>query len=206
MKEKGSHNKSREILGKIPEKNPAESSSPGQNNLGLFRQKKKGTEKQPLKLFPGKVEPVTQPVPGSQADSGGIDPGRPIGKGNPPRNKQFRKGHISSRKDYPKGKPQAKTVVAFWLAQSEILQKDIGDLAAAGVKLSQLDIMVLSMIKQAREGNVSAYNALIDRIEGKPVQSTKLLNNMDKQLEITIGFKRAPEPATKPIKKKGEKK
>lgn len=56
-------------------------------------------------------------------------------------------------------------------------------------KLTQLDIMILGAIAQARKGNVQALVALLDRTEGKPVQSTKLLNAKDKLIEIEIGFK-----------------
>lgn len=120
----------------------------------------------------------------------------------------FKPGVVTNPKGYPKGRPNAKTTIAYWLAVEETLESPIGDLVPKGAKLTQMDFIVLGMIKEARAGNVSASNALIDRIEGKPVQSTKLLNADDKLLEITVGFKRPqppPQPQSKPINKGGKK-
>jgi hypothetical protein len=150
------------------------------------------------------AEPVQKPelAPG---DSGGHDPSRPIGKGNPPRYGQIKKGQVRNPKGYPKGRPQAKTVIQFWLGQTEVLKTDLNAFAKAGLKITQQDAIVLALIGQARKGNVSAVRELLDRIEGKPVQSTKLLDANDKAVEIFVGFKRPDaEPPLAPEKKEVE--
>lgn len=124
-------------------------------------------------------------VPGIK-DSGGVDSLRPIGPGNPPRKHFFKPKNCANPKGYPKGRPNALTVIKHWLSAVENMENP---LSGKWEKLTQLDIMILGAIAQARKGNVQALVALLDRTEGKPVQSTKLLNAKDKLIEIEIGFK-----------------
>lgn len=131
------------------------------------------------------------PVPDS--GSGGINPEIPIGKNNPPAASQFVKGKSGNPKGYPKGQLQTKTIIKYWLGMKE----EIKDPVRPGrtLKVKTIDTMTLALINKARKGDVAAYRELLDRVEGKPVQSTKLLGVGDKALQVLIGF--AP-PGQKP--------
>ena len=71
----------------------------------------------------------------------------------------------------PKGSQSAKTVIAKWLA---VKQKSLNPLTGKEQNLTQLDIITLAQLKNARAGEVQAYNALLDRMEGKPKQINEL--------------------------------
>lgn len=130
------------------------------------------------------------------AGSGGVFPDKPIGPGNPPAKNTFKPGQSGNPKGYPKGKPNAKTVIAYWLGQTEEIDNP---LTGQRETITQLDAITLRLLQEARKGNVAAFRELVDRTEGKPVQSTKLLDHNDKALEVTIGFKR---PGAQPPAKK----
>jgi hypothetical protein len=66
-----------------------------------------------------------------------------------------------------KGTLNAKTVITKWLEASEDVKNPIG---GAIEKLTQLDLITLAQIKKARSGDTFAFNALLDRFAGKPVQ------------------------------------
>ena len=139
---------------------------------------------------------------GTPGASGGVFPDKPIGPGNPPAKNTFKPGVSGNPKGYPKGRPNAKTVISYWLGQTETVENP---LTKALETMSQLDVITLKLLEQARKGNIAAYRELVDRTEGKPVQSTKLLDANDKALEITIGFK-APEAKHKTTGKGAGKK
>lgn len=177
--------------GKLQEK------PPGKANAGLFTPKSSGKKVvSPRVSVSGQQPPALKPGdPGY--DSGAVDPTRPIGKGNPPRpdpKHQFKPGKSGNPAGYPKGQPNGSTIIKYWLGQKEAL---VNPISQKSETLSQVDIMTLQMIVQARKGNVTAFRELMDRTEGKPVQSTKLLNADDKLLEVFVGF-RAPAPAPPP--------
>jgi hypothetical protein len=137
-----------------------------------------------------------------ETGSGGIDPTRPIGKSNPPAHSQFKKGKSGNPKGYPKGQLQTKTIISYWLGTKE----EIEDPAKEGkfLKVRAIDKGILAVINKFRRGDVKAMTALLDRLEGKPVQSTKLLGIGDKALEIKIGFA-APAPPDPPALKEKPK-
>jgi hypothetical protein len=141
---------------------------------------------------------------GSPPDSGGLDPAKPLGPGNPPRSGMFKKGKSGNPKGYPKGQLNASTIIKYWLGQKEVIENPI---TGKIERLTQTDIVTLTTIAHARKGNMAAVRELLDRTEGKPVQSTKLLNASDKLLEVMVGF--APptnhQPAPPAEKKKGGK-
>lgn len=144
---------------------------------------------------PGAVSLTGQQPP---ADSGGIRPDQPIGPGNPPRSGMIKPGEVRNPAGYPKGRPNAKTVIKYWLGLEEEIYNPLNPNAKADddkIRVSVMDSMTISLISQARKGSVMAYRELLDRIEGKPVQSTKLLNADDKILEIKVGFA-PPKPPT----------
>jgi hypothetical protein len=158
----------------------------------------------PIPIAPPKPAPAAATVAtkGQQppADSGGFIPTLPIGPGNPPRSGLIKPGEVRNPNGYPKGRPNAKTVIKYWLGQ-EVVQ--LNPISEQNETMTVLDTMTLGLINQARKGSISAYRELLDRIEGKPVQSTKLLNAEDQLLKISVGFS-APTPPEKP-KDPGEK-
>lgn len=130
------------------------------------------------------------------ADSGGVDPTKPIGRGNPSRAHTFKKGKSGNPKGYPKGQLQTKTILKYWLNQKE----EISDPFNPGrtLKVKVLDTMTLGLIAKARKGDVGAFREIMDRVDGKPVQSNKIiLPGVEKEMEITVGFK-APTPQPAP--------
>lgn len=169
----------------------------GRQNSGPFTR----TNEQSLKPAPGAIfqmPPVKPPPKDAKLDqvqdSGGYYPDRPIGPGNPPRAGQIQKGEVRNPKGYPAGRPQAKTVIKYWLSQEEEIENPLEP--GEFVRVSVLDTITLQVIKRARKGDIAAYRELVDRIEGKPVQSTKLLNAQDKLLEISVGFRPPQKPPT----------
>lgn len=127
-------------------------------------------------------------------DSGGHFPDRPIGPGNPPRAGQIQPGEVRNPKGYPEGQLHTKTLIKYWLGLEEEIKNPLDP--SQTIRVSILDSAILAIVNQARKGNVVAFRELMDRIEGKPVQSTKLLNADDKMLEISIGFAAPQKPQT----------
>lgn len=85
----------------------------------------------------------------------------------------FAKGHDPRRNTdgRPPGIPNAKTLIKKWLEIEERIRNPItGQLE----NLSQYDLIILAQLSKARHKDTAAFNALIDRLEGKPVQSTEI--------------------------------
>lgn len=143
-------------------------------------------------LPPGTVSRTGQQPP---ADSGGLDPTKPIGKNNPPRSAQFKKGRSGNPKGYPKGQLQTKTILKYWLSQKEEIPNPFKP--GETLKVKVIDTMTLGLINKARKGDVAAFREILDRTDGKPVQSNKIiLPGGEKTMEITVGFKSPiPNPA-----------
>lgn len=59
----------------------------------------------------------------------------------------------------------------FWLSLQTLKSNPI---TKKKELLSQLDLMTIKMINKAKDGNVNAYNALMDRAFGKPKQYTEV--------------------------------
>lgn len=77
------------------------------------------------------------------------------------------KGEIRNPKGKPKGRLSAKTIIAKWLACEERIENPITKKDETG---TILDSLTLAQIAKARKGDASAFNALLDRVEGKPTQ------------------------------------
>lgn len=179
-----------------PKKNQPE--KPAETAAHLTLQTKKSGKDKPDNSRKAVPPPANSSVPPVVLDSGGTDPSRPIGKNNPPKSRpeyQFKKGKSGNPKGYPKGRPNGSTIIKYWLSQSE---NTVNPISGKLERLTQLDIMTLKVISTVRKtGKSGEFAALLDRTEGKPVQSTKLLNVHDKKIEIEIGFK-APVSQPKP--------
>lgn len=69
------------------------------------------------------------------------------------------------------GKPEgatAKTIIKKWLMLTQSSKNGItGDIES----LSQFDLIALAQVKKALKGDTYAFNALLDRTEGKPPQA-----------------------------------
>ncbi len=71
----------------------------------------------------------------------------------------------------PEGSRNAKTLIKKWLDVVENVRNPItGQLE----DLTQYDIIILAQLAKARAKDTQAFNALLDRLEGKPVQSTEI--------------------------------
>lgn len=91
-----------------------------------------------------------------------------VGKGKPPKDKQFKPGQSGNPAGKKPGTLSLKTYIKKWLAAEEQYNNPI-----TGKKewLTQYDIIVLMQIAKARKGDTRAFEALLDRVEGKPKQS-----------------------------------
>ena len=104
----------------------------------------------------------------------------PFKKGETPIGaKPFVKGQSGNPAGREKGVKTRATVARNWLEVSQTLKNPITNLTES---MSQEDIMTLSLIKEAREGNVNAYKALMDSAYGAPKQEI----DMDFKGELVI--------------------
>jgi hypothetical protein len=81
--------------------------------------------------------------------------------------KKFSSEYQPEKNGRPKGAKNRSTIAKYWL---EVNQKLKNPLTGAEETMSQEDLMTLALIKKAREGDVSAYKALMDSGYGAPLQ------------------------------------
>lgn len=81
--------------------------------------------------------------------------------------KPFKPGQSGNPKGYPKGVPHSKTRLKRLLMLTENLTNPITKEVEGFTVAEQLD---LAQIIKAKKGDTRAYNALMDRFEGKPTQ------------------------------------
>ena len=81
--------------------------------------------------------------------------------------KKFTSDYQPKNNGRPKGSKNRSTIAKYWL---EVNQKLKNPLTGDSETMSQEDLMTLALIKKAREGDVSAYKALMDSGYGAPVQ------------------------------------
>ena len=79
----------------------------------------------------------------------------------------FKKGESGNPAGRPKGSKNRSTVARQWLEVNQSLKNP---LTGEQELMSQEDLMTLAIIKKAREGDVSAYKALMDSGYGQPLQ------------------------------------
>jgi hypothetical protein len=84
--------------------------------------------------------------------------------------KSWSKGESGNPKGRPKGAKNRSTIARKWL---EINQSLKNPLTGESETMSQEDLMTLALIKKAREGDVSAYKALMDSGYGAPLQQVE---------------------------------
>jgi hypothetical protein len=80
----------------------------------------------------------------------------------------WEKGESGNPNGRPKGSRNRSTIARQWL---EVNQNLKNPLTGVNETMSQEDLMTLALIKKARDGDVSAYKALMDSGYGAPLQS-----------------------------------
>jgi hypothetical protein len=84
--------------------------------------------------------------------------------------KKFEKGESGNPNGRPKGARNRSTIARQWL---EVNQNLKNPLTGENETMSQEDLMTLALIKKARDGDVSAYKALMDSGYGAPLQQVE---------------------------------
>ena len=85
----------------------------------------------------------------------------------------WQKGESGNPKGRPIGSKNRATIAKYWL---EVNQRLKNPLTGENEKMSQEDLMTLALIKKARDGDVSAYKALMDSGYGSPIQQIEQTN------------------------------
>ena len=83
--------------------------------------------------------------------------------------KPFEQGESGNPNGRPKGSRNRSTIARQWL---ETTQKAKNPITGVEETLSQEDLGTLAMVKKMRDGDVSAYKALMDSGYGAPKQTT----------------------------------
>jgi hypothetical protein len=77
-------------------------------------------------------------------------------------------GDVLNPNGRKRGSLNSKTIIKKWLAVKQLEADPLStDPQPKKLKLSQLDLMVLEQLRKAKEGDTQAFNALLDRLEGK---------------------------------------
>jgi hypothetical protein len=84
-----------------------------------------------------------------------------------------KKGEIRNPNGRPKGAKNRSTIARRWLEVNQSLKNP---LTGESETMSQEDLMTLALIKKAREGDVTAYKALMDSGYGAPLQQIEQTN------------------------------
>jgi hypothetical protein len=83
------------------------------------------------------------------------------------------KGESGNPNGRPKGAKNRSTIARKWLEVNQSLKNP---LTGESETMSQEDLMTLALIKKAREGDVTAYKALMDSGYGAPLQQIEQTN------------------------------
>ena len=85
----------------------------------------------------------------------------------------WQRGESGNPNGRPKGSKNRSTIARKWLEVNQSLKNP---LTGESETMSQEDLMTLALIKKAREGDVSAYKALMDSGYGAPLQQIEQTN------------------------------
>lgn len=85
----------------------------------------------------------------------------------------FKKGQSGNPKGRPVGSKNRSTIAKKWL---EVKQDMKNPLTSQNENMSQEDLITLALIKKARDGDVQAYQKLLDSAYGAPVQQIEQTN------------------------------
>lgn len=84
--------------------------------------------------------------------------------------KKFTSEYQPKNNGRPKGSKNRSTIARKWLEVNQALKNP---LTGESETMSQEDLMTLALIKKAREGDVTAYKALMDSGYGAPLQQVE---------------------------------
>lgn len=101
---------------------------------------------------------------------------KPFKKGNDPRR------NLNGR---PKGVPDTKTRLMRYL---DIVQEIKNPVSGELEQFTVFEQMDLALIAKARKGDVRAYNALIERLEGKAKQAIDMTSNGETLNVLAVEF------------------
>ena len=87
--------------------------------------------------------------------------------------KKFSSEYQPEKNGRPKGSRNRSTIARLWL---ETTQKAKNPITGVEETLSQEELGTLAMVKKMRDGDVSAYKALMDSGYGAPVQQIEQTN------------------------------
>lgn len=84
----------------------------------------------------------------------------------------IQKGEVRNPKGKPKGTKNFATIARKWL---ESPAETIHPITKKRAHLTQLDVIILEQIKKARRGDTRAFEALLDRMDGKPSSQKEIV-------------------------------
>jgi hypothetical protein len=105
----------------------------------------------------------------------------------------FEKGQSGNPNGRPKGVQNSKTRLLRLL---ELVQKRRNPITGEDEDFTVLELMDMQMISKALKGDQKAYEAVVDRLEGKPKQTTDITADIKGNVQITI----EPDADCQPIK------
>lgn len=107
--------------------------------------------------------------------------------------KPFPKGVSGNPAGKPKGTQHSKTRLLRLL---DLVQKKRNPITGEEEEFTVLELMDMQMIAKALKGDQRAYEAVVDRLEGKPKQTTDITADIKGSVQITI----EPDADCQPIK------
>ena len=105
----------------------------------------------------------------------------------------FQKGQSGNPNGRPKGVQNSKTRLLRLL---ELVQKKRNPITGEEEEFTVLELMDMQMIAKALKGDQKAYEVVVDRLEGKPKQTTDITADIKGNVQITI----EPDADCQPIK------
>jgi hypothetical protein len=105
----------------------------------------------------------------------------------------FEKGQSGNPNGRPKGVQNSKTRLLRLL---ELVQKRRNPITGEDEDFTVLELMDMQMISKALKGDQRAYEAVVDRLEGKPKQTTDINADVRGNVQIII----EPDAGCEPIK------
>lgn len=94
-----------------------------------------------------------------------------------------KKGEVRNPNGKPKGVQNSKTRLLRLL---ELVQKKRNPITGEDEEFTVLELMDMQMIAKALKGDQKAYEAVVDRLEGKPKQTTDITADIKGSVQITI--------------------
>jgi len=112
---------------------------------------------------------------------------------NPENLTPYPKGVSGNPAGKPKGTQHSKTRLLRIL---DLVQKKRNPITGEEEDFTVLELMDMQMIAKALKGDQRAYEAVVDRLEGKPKQTTDITADIKGNVQITI----EPDADCQPIK------